>query len=202
MGDITKSYNFDNDEKNSPKISWQKVAAVYLKIGTIGFGGGYAVMDLIHSELVEKKQWLTEQRYENTLSLAEMAPGALTVNILAGIAYRLGGVKTMVLATLALVLPSFLLIVLFAGLFLTFENNNLVHGAMEGLTAGVVGLMLAVVWDLVKKLPHRWYYYLSASFALLASLVLKLNPIWLVLLGAGTGAIKFLVQRIHIRKRH
>jgi len=169
---------------------------VYLKIGTFGFGGGYAVMSLIHSELVDKRKWLTEQRYENMLSLAMMAPGALTVNILAGIAYRLGGVKAMLLATFALIFPSFLIIVLLAGLFLTWENNYLVQGALTGLTAGVVGLMIAVVWNLVKKFP-RWYYYLSAISALVAGLYLKINPIWLVLLGAGTGVLKVLGQRIY-----
>ncbi|OLN28603.1 chromate transporter [Desulfosporosinus metallidurans] len=91
----------------------------------------------------------------------------------------------MVLATAALILPSFLIIVLLSGLFLTWEGNHLVRGAMAGLTAGVVGLMLAVVWALVKKFPRRWYYYMSTSCALLASLYLKLNPIWLVLLGGG-----------------
>ena len=184
------------DEIESLEVPWQKVAYVYLKIGTIGFGGGYAVMDLIHSELVEKKKWLTEQRYANTLALAEMAPGALTVNILAGIAYRLGGVKTMVLATTALVLPSFLIIILLAGLFLSLEGNYLVRGAMAGLTAGVIGLMLAVVWDFIKKFTNRWYYYASALLALVLSIYFKLNPIWLVLFGGLTGAAKFWFHKI------
>lgn len=199
MDGLIKLDNSQNNGKDSLKISWHKVAYVYLKIGTIGFGGGYAVMDLIHSEIVERKQWLTEQSYENMLSLAEMAPGALTVNILAGIAFRLGGVKAMVIATSALVLPSFLIIILLSGIFLTWESSNLVHGAMAGLTAGVIGLMLAVVWELIKKIPQRWYYYLGAVCALLASLLLKLNPIWLVLLGGGTGAIKVLVQSIYTK---
>lgn len=196
MNELLRSKNSRYIEKDSLKISWYEVAQLYLKIGTIGFGGGYAVMDLIHSEIVEKKQWLTEQRYENTLSLAEMAPGALTVNILAGIAYRLGGVWTMVIAISALVLPSFLLIILLSGIFLTWESSYLVHGAMAGLIAGVIGLMLAVVWDLIKKIPHRLYYYVITICALLASLMLNLNPIWLVLLGGGTGAVKVLVQGI------
>jgi chromate transporter len=81
---------------------WRDLGRTDLKIGTIGFGGGYAVMDLIHSELVEKHRWLTEQRFQNMVVLSEMAPGELTVNLLAGIAYRLGGVKAMVLATTAI----------------------------------------------------------------------------------------------------
>ena len=198
MNELFKLKNSQNIRQASIKIPWRKIAYIYLKIGTIGFGGGYAVMDLIHSEIVENNQWLTEQSYENMLSLAEMAPGALTVNILAGIAYRLGGVRTMIIATSALILPSFLLIILLSGIFLTWESNYLVHGAMAGLSAGVIGLMIGVVWDLIKKMPRRLYYYLSAICALLASLILKLNPIWLVLLGGGMGVIKVLIQGIHI----
>ena len=200
MDEQIKPNSSDYDTKDAQKITWIEVARVYLKIGTIGFGGGYAVMDLIHSEIVEKRRWMAEQRYENTISLAEMAPGALTVNLLAAIAYRLGGVKTMILATIALILPSFLIIVLLSGLFLSWEGSNIVRGAMAGLTAGVVGLMLAVVWDLVKKFPHRWYYYASAACALLASLLLKVNPIWLVLLGGASGALKVLIQKMGVKK--
>lgn len=177
---------------NDPK--WFDVARVYLKIGTIGFGGGFAVMDLIHGELVEKRQWLTEQRYQNMVALAEMAPGALTVNLLSGIAYRLGGVKTMVLATTALILPSFMLITLLAGLFLAWQNNPMVNGALEGLTAGVVGLLLAVVWRLAKKAPRHWCCLAVGLAALVLGLTLPINPIWLVLMGAVAGGLKVAVE--------
>jgi chromate transporter len=162
----------------------------YLKIGAIGFGGGYAVMDLIHAELVEKHQWLTEQRFENMVALSEMAPGALTVNLLAGIAYRLGGVKAMVLGTTALVLPSFALIVILAGLFLAWQHNPLVKGALQGLTAGVVGLLLAVVWDLMKKAPRGWFCFVVGAAALMLGFAFPLNPIWLVMMGGLAGALK------------
>ena len=184
-------------ENQDPHVSWREVALVYLKIGTIGFGGGYAVINLIHTELVEKKHWLTEQGYQDMLSIAQMAPGALTVNILSGIAFRLGGVKTMLLATMALIVPSFFLILFLASLFFAWQHNPILNGAMEGLTAGVVGLMLAVVWKLVRKLPKRWYYYASGALAFLLSFFSGVNPIWLVLLGGASGATKFLVQRVY-----
>jgi chromate transporter len=170
------------------------VARVYLKIGTIGFGGGFAVMDLIHGELVEKHQWLTEQRYQNMVALAEMAPGALTVNLLSGIAYRLGGIKTMVLATAALILPSFIITTLLAGLFLAWQNNPMVNGALEGLTAGVVGLLLAVTWSLVKKAPRHWCCLVVGLAALVLGLALPVNPIWLVLMGGMAGGFKVAVE--------
>jgi len=179
---------------------WREVAAVYLKIGTVGFGGGYAVMNLIHDELVTRRGWLTEERYENMLSLAELAPGALTVNLLAVIAYRLGGWRTMLLATGALILPSFVLILLLAGVLLAWQATPVVHGALEGLTAGVVGLMLAVAWELVEKFPRRWFYYTVGAMALAASLLLRVNPLWLILAGAAAGAAEVFFASSHGRK--
>jgi chromate transporter len=173
---------------------WRNLARTYLKIGAIGFGGGYAVMNLIHSELVEKHRWLTEQRFQNMVALSEMAPGALTVNLLAGIAYRLGGVKAMVLATTALILPSFVLIIILAGLFFAWQNNPVVKGALQGLTAGVVGLLLAVVWDLVKKAPRHWCCFVVGIVALVLGFAFPLNPIWLVLAGGLAGALKVAVE--------
>ena len=179
---------------------WYDLGRTYFKIGAIGFGGGYAVLDLIHSELVEKHRWLTEQRFQNMVALSEMAPGALTVNLLAGIAYRLGGVKAMVLATTALILPSFVLIIILAGLFFAWQNNPMVKGALEGLTAGVVGLLLAVVWDLVKKTPRHWCCFVVGVAALVLGFAFPLNPIWLVLAGGLAGVLKVAVET-YLRKR-
>jgi chromate transporter len=181
-------------------LGWRDLCRTYLKIGAIGFGGGYAVLDLVHSELVERHRWLTEQRFQNMVALSEMAPGALTVNLLAGIAYRLGGVKAMVLATTALILPSFVLIIILAGLFFAWQNNPVVKGALEGLTAGVVGLLLAVVWDLAKKAPRHWCCYLVGITALVLGFAFPLNPVWMVLAGGLVGALKVALES-YSRKR-
>ncbi len=176
------------------------IALIYLKIGTIGFGGGFAVMDLIHNELVEKRQWLTEQRYQNMVALAEMAPGALTVNLLSGIAYRLGGGKAMLFATIALILPSFAIITLLSGLYLAWENNPFVKSALHGLAAGVVGLLVAVAWNMAKQAPRHWCCLVVGITALLVGLTYPINPIWLILMGAAAGGLKVMFESLN-RKR-
>ncbi|MGC9195877.1 MAG: chromate transporter [Syntrophobacteraceae bacterium] len=184
--------------ESAPSV-WE-IVFTWLKIGTIGFGGGYAVLDLIHSELVVKHKWISEQRYENMTALSEMGPGAFTVNLLAAIAYRLGGVTAMIAATIALVLPSFLLIVALAGVFLAWENNLVVESAVKGLTAGVVGLLIAVVWDMVKRIPGHWCCFSVGIAALLLGLFFPINPIWLVLMGGLAGAARVLVPEIYGKK--
>jgi chromate transporter len=176
------------------------IVLIYLKIGAIGFGGGYAVMDLIYDEMVKKRGWLTDQRFQNTVALSEMAPGALTVNLMAGIAYRLGGFQTMMLATAALIFPSFVLILALAGLFLAWQHHPLVNGALQGLTAGVVGLLLAVVWDLIKKAPRHWCCFAVGMTALVIGFVFPVNPAWLVLMGGIVGSAKGIADALQ-RKR-
>ena len=180
--------------------TWKELARAYLRIGAVGFGGGFAVVELIRMELVEKHRWLTEQRFQNMMALSEMAPGALTVNLLAGIAYRLGGVGTMIIASAALILPSFVLILLLAGLFLIWQNNLIVRGALEGLTAGVVGLLLAVVWELIKKAPRHWCCLAVGLAALSLGLAFSINPIWLVLMGGVAGALKVGLEVFHQKR--
>ena len=184
----------------SPGPTKWNVTRTYFKIGALGFGGGYAVLDLIHSELVMKRKWLSEQGFEDMTALSEMAPGALTVNLLAAIAYRMGGIRTMIAATAALILPSFVLIIALAGLFLAWQDNPVVQSAMKGLTAGVVGLLIAVVWDIAKGVPKHWYCFAVGITALLLGLAFRVNPIWLVLLGGLAGGIKVLLAAVFTKK--
>lgn len=183
---------------SAPKC--RDILLLYLKIGTIGFGGGFAVLDLIHEEMVDKRGWLTEQRFQNAVALSEMAPGALTVNLMAGIAYRLSGLQTMILATLALILPSFVIILALAGLFLVWQNHPQVKGALEGLTAGVVGLLVSVVWDLIKKAPRHWCCLAVGMTAFVIGFIFPVNPIWLVLMGGIVGSAKGVADAFQRRR--
>jgi chromate transporter len=187
-------------ERGPAHPGWWDVTRAYFKIGALGFGGGYAVLDLIHSELVIKRKWLTEERFENMTALSEMAPGALTVNLLAGIAYRLGGIGTMIAATAALILPSFVLIVALAGLFLAWEDHPVVQSSIKGLTAGVVGLLIAVVWDMAKRIPRHWCCFIVGIATLVLGLAYTVNPIWFVLLGGFAGCAKVLFTSVFTRK--
>src|SRR5690606_34625714 len=82
----------------------------FLKIGAFTFGGGYAMIPLIQHEIVEKKKWLTDDEMIDMLTIAESTPGVIAVNSATFVGYKIGGLAGAALATLAVVLPAFLVI--------------------------------------------------------------------------------------------
>lgn len=121
------------------KLTW-----AYLKIGLFGFGGGYAMLSLIQNEIVNS-DWcpqITSQTFTDIVAISQMTPGPIGINSATYIGYvATGGMWGSVIATLAVVLPPFLL-VLYASHFITrHQDSPLIKGAFMGLRPVVVGLI-------------------------------------------------------------
>ncbi len=85
---------------------------VFFKIGAFTLGGGYAMIPIIESEVVNKHAWLKKEEFLDLLAIAQSCPGVFAINIATSIGYKLGGQKAALYATLACALPSFLIILL------------------------------------------------------------------------------------------
>jgi chromate transporter len=166
---------------------------VYTKIGMVGFGGGYAVLSFIRSETVERRGWLRPESFDHLLEMTAFAPGATTVNVLTAIAYRLTGIPGVLLGTLALLWPSFVLMLALAAATAVLRAPWLV-GALRGVEVAVIGLLASVVVTLGRDLPRALLLYLLAALAFLLT-VLGFTPILAVLLSAVLGALDFLLRR-------
>ncbi|MEG0795647.1 MAG: chromate transporter [Odoribacter sp.] len=122
-------------------IYWQ-LLGVYLKIGLFGFGGGYAMLSLIQFEVVDKYHWLTSQQFTDIVAISQMTPGPIGINSATYIGYTAtGSVWGSVVATLAVCLPSFLLVLLISYFFAKFRKNRYVEAAFTGLRPMTVGLI-------------------------------------------------------------
>ena len=97
--------------KASPQKLW-KVFATFFKIGAFTFGGGYAMIPLIQNEAVEKNKWITDDDILEIIAIAESTPGPIAINSATFVGYRAAGVLGSVCATLGVVLPSFVIILL------------------------------------------------------------------------------------------
>ena len=112
----------------------------FLKIGAFTFGGGYAMLPLIQSE-VEAKGWMTNEELINFIAVSESTPGPFAVNISTYVGAETGGIVGSACATLGVVLPSFLIILLVAKCFEKFKSSFAVKGCMTGLKPAVIGLI-------------------------------------------------------------
>src|SRR3954466_5297288 len=105
-----------------PRYSLKDLILYFLKLGSTGFGGPVALVNYMHRDLVEKRQWISEDDYKEGLTLAQLSPGPLAAQLGIYIGYVHYGVIGATLAGLAFVLPSFIMVVLIGMAYMRFEG--------------------------------------------------------------------------------
>lgn len=166
----------------------------YLKIGFFGFGGGYAMLSLIHSEVVVRNAWLTNGEFSDIVAISQMTPGPIAINSATYIGYEVAGVCGSVVATVAVCLPALTIMMLITRFFLRLQHNRYVQGVVMGMRPVVVGMIASAALLLI--FPHSaegrsfidgwsWVIFLVT---LLAS-VRKVNPILLIVLSGIAGVV-------------
>ena len=151
------------------KTLWQ-VFASFFRIGAFTFGGGYAMIPLIQNEAVEKRKWVTDDDILEVIAIAESTPGPIAINSATFIGYRAAGILGSVCATLGVVLPSFVIILVISFVLKEFQDLKPVQYAFMGIRAGVLALLCKSLWSMFKKSPKGWaaYIVMAASFILTA----------------------------------
>ena len=113
---------------------------IFFKIGAFTFGGGYAMLPLIQQEMLSHN-WMDLEQLVNFVAVSESTPGPLAVNLASFVGAETGGLLGAGCATIGVVLPSFLIILLVAKFYRAFQTNTLVKGCMNGLRPTVVGMI-------------------------------------------------------------
>ena len=172
-----------------------------LKIGLFAFGGGYAVVALIESELVSKKNWLTHDDFMDMVAIAESTPGPIAINSATYIGYKTGGVFGAALTTLGVVIPSFTIIFLISLFFDAFLSLYLVACAFRGIQVAVVYLILSAGIKMAKKLKKKPLEMILFSATVLCMVTLSLfsirfSSILYILIGGACGLFVYAVGRI------
>ena len=166
----------------------------YLKIGFFGFGGGYAMLSLIHSEVVVRNGWITNGEFTDIVAISQMTPGPIAINSATYIGYEVAGIFGSVVATVAVCLPAMTLMMLITHFFLHLEHNRYVRGVVMGMRPVVVGMIASAALLLI--LPHDtegqsfidgWSWAIFAIALLLSAR--KLNPILLIVASGVAGVV-------------
>ncbi len=172
-----------------------KMFIAFFKIGAFTFGGGYAMIPIIEEEVVNKQGWISKEEFMDMLVVSQSFPGAMAVNCSIFIGYKISGVIGGVVALLGVALPSFLIILLIATLFMQFRHNYYVNLAFKGISAAVPILVLTGVVSLAKGVNRNLRNGIILVLALLALTVFKINPIIVIVVAAIYGAI-FLRKKV------
>lgn len=174
-------------------IYWQ-LLLVYLKIGAVGFGGGYAMLSLIQEEVVDKHGWLTMQEFTDIVAISQMTPGPIGINSATYIGYTVtGSVWGSMLATIAVMIPSFVLVLLISLSFAKVKNNKHFNAIFTGIRPAAVGLIGAAALMLTGS-QNFIDYWSVLIFLVGLLLVLKkwLHPILIIVLSGVAGYLIYM----------
>ncbi len=126
----------------------------FLKIGAFTFGGGYAMIAILEDEFVSKKKWLKEESFLDMVAIAESTPGPVAINSATYIGYKCAGVWGAILATIAVCIPSFIIIYIISLFFDKFLNLTYVSYAFKGIQVCVVYLIATAGIKMLKSVQR------------------------------------------------
>lgn len=188
--------------------TWLSLFLAFFKIGLFTFGGGYAMIAIIERELVEKKKWLEHEEYMDVVAIAESTPGPIAINSATYIGYKIGGVIGSFFATLGVVLPSFIIIVLISLFYDKFIKIQFVKYAFNGIQACVAYLILSAGLKMFKKLKKTALNVIMFSLTFVAILLftfvfphIEISSILYILVGGLIGVVAYLIGYLKTKNK-
>ncbi len=135
-------------------VSYLTLFKTFMKIGIVTFGGGYAMIPIIESEVVDKHHWMTKEEFLDAIATTQVCPGALAINMSSLLGYKLAKTPGAIVCTLGASLPSFLIILAIAMFFHQFEDNKVVAAMFAGIRPAVVALIAVPTFSLAKSAQY------------------------------------------------
>lgn len=178
---------------------------VFFEIGLFGFGGGYGMLSLIQTEVVTNHHWLSNAEFTNVVAISQVTPGPIGINAATYCGYvavhsagfnPFIAILGSIVATIAIVLPSLILMIIISRMFVKYMNHPIVENAFLGLRPAVVGLLAAATLLLMNEenfsLPsvNPWQFWISVGLfvsTFVGTKYIKVNPIVMIGLAAFAG---------------
>ena len=161
----------------------------FAKIGIMTFGGGMTMLPILQREVVENKNWTTEEELMDYYAIGQCTPGIIAVNTATFIGQKQKGIFGGILATLGVVTPSLLIITLLAGVIQQFAHLPAVKNAFAGIQVCICVLIFNAVMKLLKKAVIDKRTAGIFVLVLLGGVFLTLSPVWFVIAAALAGIL-------------
>lgn len=180
----------------------------FFQIGLFSFGGGYAAVPLIQSQIVETNHWLEMSQFADLITIAEMTPGPIAVNSATFVGQQIAGIPGALVCTLGCILPSFVIVLLLSFLYMKYRNLRVMQGVLTGLrpaivamiaSAGLSLLVLALFNSSLAELAVNDFRIIEAALFVISLILLrkhKTGPI-AVIFGCGiAGTMLYALQSV------
>lgn len=163
-------------------MSLFKLFLIFTKIGAILLGGGYVILPIMTSEFVDKRELVSHDDIVDYFALAQSLPGIIAANMSMFIGYKLRGKWGAITAMIGVTFVPFWCIVLLASVIGSLTENSYVQGALWGVGAAVVALIVLTVREMWQKSCRDLFFYTIFVLTLLTLLIFKLSPIQTILI--------------------
>lgn len=160
----------------------------FIKIGAFTFGGGYAMLPLIQKEIVEKKHWITDNDILEIVAISESTPGPIAINAATFVGFRICGFWGALFATLGVVIPSYLIILIISFVLKEFQSIKIIQYAFNGIRA---------LWSMYIQCPKNIISYIIMACSFIFTALLNVNVLIVII----SCAILGLVTSITILRR-
>ena len=172
----------------------------FAKIGLFTFGGGYAMISLIENQCVERKKWITHDEMMNITVIAESTPGPIAINCATFVGYKQAGLLGSLIATLGIVLPSFLIIFAISIFLNQFLEITWIANAFKGIKIAVGLLILDAAIIMIRKMQKKWLPLSIMVGSCIAMLLINIftwnfSSITLMLIAATISLTIFAIQK-------
>ena len=170
-----------------------KIFLTFFKIGAFTFGGGYAMIPLIQKEAVEKHHWVTDEDILDIVAIAESTPGPIAINAATFVGYQTRGYAGAAVATLGVVLPSFVTSFAIFHVLRAFRDLQVVQYAFNGIRVGVLVLLFKALLKMFKTNKKSMLTRGLMVLAFALTVLMKVNTILVIILCGAIGVISTLV---------
>ncbi len=175
-------------KKNHVATLWQ-LFSTFFKIGAFTFGGGYAMISIVEDEVVGRRHWITSQDMLDMLIIAESTPGVIAVNTATSVGYRTRGVMGAIIATLGVVLPSFLIIFGLSFAIEALSDNVWYQAAFAGIQVCVLVLILNAFLKMSKQVKFDIFAIICLVVALVVTLFVDISVVLIIIAGGVAGVV-------------
>lgn len=171
------------------QVSLIELSKLFLKIGTIGFGGGMAIIAMMQDYCVNRKKWLKNEEFAHGVALGQfMGPFAVNASIFVG--YRLRKLKGAAVSAVSFLIPSILIVILLTSLYLKFHQLPSMKSSLNGVAPAAVALILSAAYSMGKNKIKTTEPIILMVSAVILSAIFKMQVIQILLIGLVYGLIK------------